>query len=84
VSCDVRRIGLDDPPPTGPREFASGLVEPGTDEATCNRCGAQALLYVLDWRALQWFTCIGCHGYTVAGLLRGLYDDREPPLGGPR
>ncbi|GGM64670.1 hypothetical protein GCM10012275_39090 [Longimycelium tulufanense] len=62
------------------REPASGLVEPGTDDARCMRCGAQALLYVLDVNQLQWFTCLDCHGYVVIKIIRGELDDEAPPL----
>lgn len=62
------------------RELLTGLVEPGTDDAPCIRCGAQALLYALDAEQWQWFTCLACHGIVMAELLRGKHDGVKPPL----
>jgi hypothetical protein len=62
------------------RELATGLVEPGTDDARCIRCGAQAILYALDVEQWQWFTCLDHHGVVIAELLRGKHDGTRPPL----
>jgi hypothetical protein len=62
------------------RELASGLVEPGTDDARCVRCGMQAIVYALDVRQLQWFTCLDHLGVVMASLLRGDRDNEFPPM----
>lgn len=68
------------PIPLIAREVLAGLVEPGTDDARCQRCGAQALLYTLDAYDEQRFTCLDHHGIVVAEVLRGRYDDERAPL----
>jgi hypothetical protein len=67
-------------PPPFARELLTGLVEPGTDDARCVRCKAQAILYVLDVESWQWFTCLDHHGIVMAELLRGKHDGVQPPL----
>lgn len=62
------------------RELASGLVEPGTDDAGCIKCGRQAALYALDIDEWQWFTCNEHHGLIMLQLLRGELDGQQPPL----
>ncbi|MBP2479115.1 hypothetical protein JOF53_007987 [Crossiella equi] len=63
------------------RELSAGLVDLAADDsAACIRCGAQALLYALDVDQFQWFTCLACHGYVMAELLRGGRDGQRPPL----
>jgi len=52
-------------------EPASGLVEPGTDDATCWSCDRQAMLYVLDRGEYQIFSCLDHHGLGVLRVIRG-------------
>lgn len=52
-------------------ELPSSVVEPGTDDAVCVRCGKQAQLYVADDEWTQWFACLDCHGHVLVKLLGG-------------
>lgn len=51
-------------------ELPVGLVEPGTDNASCERCDKQAMVYIFDREQTQHFSCLDDCGVLVAKYIR--------------